>query len=106
MFKPDEFFAAEVPRKLTLQSKIVLAISSLLIVGGMVVLIFFEQLAGDGEFGFRAGFFQSVTARTAGFNSVDIEAMNPVSKLVLIVLMFIGGSPGSTAVGEAARVSH
>jgi len=49
--------------------------------------------------GFRGAFFQSVTARTAGFNTVDTSAMSASSKLILIVLMFIGGSPGSTAGG-------
>ena len=44
-------------------------------------------------------FFQSVTARTAGFNTVNISALSPVSKFILILLMFIGGSPGSTAGG-------
>jgi trk system potassium uptake protein TrkH len=43
--------------------------------------------------------FQSVTARTAGFNTVDIAAMTPSSKIVLMLLMFIGGSPGSAAGG-------
>ena len=43
--------------------------------------------------------FQSVTARTAGFNSIDTGALTDGSKLVTIVLMFIGGSPGSTAGG-------
>jgi trk system potassium uptake protein TrkH len=47
----------------------------------------------------RGAFFQSVTARTAGFNTVNISSLSPVSKFVLILLMFIGGSPGSTAGG-------
>jgi trk system potassium uptake protein len=44
-------------------------------------------------------FFQSVTARTAGFNTVNIGALSESSKFVLILLMFIGGSPGGTAGG-------
>ena len=43
--------------------------------------------------------FASVTARTAGFNTIDVGGMSASSKLVTIVLMFIGGSPGSTAGG-------
>ncbi|MCC6214993.1 MAG: potassium transporter TrkH [Polyangiaceae bacterium] len=43
--------------------------------------------------------FQSVTLRTAGFNSVDLERTAPVTRALMIVLMFIGGSPGSTAGG-------
>ena len=44
-------------------------------------------------------FFASVTPRTAGFNSVDVNAMHPASGALTTVLMFIGGSPGSTAGG-------
>jgi trk system potassium uptake protein TrkH len=43
--------------------------------------------------------FQSVTARTAGFNTVKISELSASSKFILILLMFIGGSPGSTAGG-------
>ncbi|MBQ4369703.1 MAG: Trk family potassium uptake protein, partial [Oscillospiraceae bacterium] len=43
--------------------------------------------------------FDSVTARTAGFNTVDIAAMSSSGRLVMMVLMFIGGSSGSTAGG-------
>lgn len=46
-----------------------------------------------------AGFFQSVTTRTAGFNSIDIGQMHPVSWLGMDILMFIGGGPASTAGG-------
>ncbi|MEX5296306.1 potassium transporter TrkG [Kocuria sp. CPCC 205268] len=46
-----------------------------------------------------AGFFQSVIARTAGFNSIDIAAMHPVSWLGLDLLMLIGGGPAGTAGG-------
>ena len=46
-----------------------------------------------------ASLFGSVTARTAGFNTVDTAALTQESKLLTIVLMFIGGSPGSTAGG-------
>jgi trk system potassium uptake protein TrkH len=41
-------------------------------------------------------FFQSVTSRTAGFNTIDIEHMNPMTRLGTIMLMFIGVAPGST----------
>lgn len=46
-----------------------------------------------------ASFFQSVTARTAGFNTIDTGSLMPASLFVLGMLMFIGGSPGSTAGG-------
>ncbi|MCK6513981.1 potassium transporter TrkH [Myxococcota bacterium] len=43
--------------------------------------------------------FQSVTLRTAGFNSIDLAALNPATVLMMILMMFIGGGPGSTAGG-------
>lgn len=46
-----------------------------------------------------ASAFMSVTPRTAGFNTVDVGAMTPAGKMLTIILMFIGGSPGSTAGG-------
>ena len=46
-----------------------------------------------------AAIFQSITARTAGFNTVDIGEMAPASRMILMLLMFIGGSPASAAGG-------
>jgi trk system potassium uptake protein TrkH len=46
-----------------------------------------------------ASFFQSVTARTAGFNTVDITALRPTTLFLIAILMFIGASPGSTGGG-------
>ena len=91
------------PKRMWLQTKIVLAVTACLVVGGMVALVFFERYAGQDaarkDFGFLDGLFQSVTARTAGFNTVDIGALTAASKFILILLMFIGGSPGGTAGG-------
>jgi len=96
-------FSMEAPIRMRLQTKIVLSISVLLIVLGTVAILVFERYTGSdadrGNMGVLDALFQSVTARTAGFNTVDISAMSPSSKLVLILLMFIGGSPGSTAGG-------
>lgn len=92
----------EIPKRMRLQTKIVLTISAVLIVLGTLAILVFEQYAGDeatGKPDILGAFFQSVTARTAGFNTVDIAAMTPSSKIMLIMLMFIGGSPGSTAGG-------
>lgn len=93
----------EPPRKMWLQTKIVLAVTACLIVFGMLGLLLFEQYAGGSNsakgFGVLDALFQSVTARTAGFNTVNIAAMSPASKFVLILLMFVGGSPGGTAGG-------
>lgn len=93
-------FSREAPKRMRLQTKIVLSVSACLIIIGAVVIFLFERYAGgSGDCGVFGAFFQSITARTAGFNTVDISAMAPSSRMVLILLMFIGGSPGSTAGG-------
>lgn len=89
------------PKTLRLQTKLVLIVSLFLIVLGASGILLFERYAGSGSPGFGIGgaLFQSITARTAGFNTVDISAMSPSGKFVVILLMFVGGSPGSTAGG-------
>ena len=59
---------------------------------------------GDPVGAVMLGVFNSITARTAGFNIGPIEALTPASVLLLTVLMFIGGSPGSTAGGVKTTV--
>lgn len=89
--------------RLRVQTKIVLWTSLFLIIGG-AVLLYCLELRGQyanlpvHERIFLAT-FQSITARTAGFNSCDIGALTQASAFVLIVLMFIGASPGSTGGG-------
>ncbi len=96
-------FSMVPPRCLQLQSKIVCTVSVALIVLGMGLIFLFERYLGRAPSsayeGMLDAFFQSVTARTAGFNTVDIMALSEASKSILILLMFIGGSPGSTAGG-------
>ncbi len=93
----------QMPRRISLQSKIVLSVSAILIVLGTAAIFLFERhtnINASGETtSILSAFFQSVTARTAGFNTIDISAMSETSRLILISLMFIGGSPGSTAGG-------
>jgi trk system potassium uptake protein TrkH len=93
----------EVPKRMRLQTKVVLSVSAVLIVFGTLTILLFERYTGRSVAGrspdVLAALFQSVTARTAGFNTVDIAAMTPSSKIVLMLLMFIGGSPGSSAGG-------
>jgi trk system potassium uptake protein TrkH len=93
----------DTPKRIRLQAKIVLWVSAVLIVFGTLTILLFEQFAGppDPNRGpdVLGALFQSVTARTAGFNTVDIARLTDSSKLILILLMFIGGSPGSTAGG-------
>jgi len=100
-FKPDAALSIGMPERVQLQTKIVLTTSAILIVLGMVLLMVFERSSPHGGScsGFKAALFQSITARTAGFNTVDISAMSEAGKLITMMLMFIGGSPGSTAGG-------
>ncbi len=89
--------------RLSLHSKIVLTGSFVAIVAGAVVFHIFEQgnvlarMAWDERL--LASVFQSVTSRTAGFNTVDIGALTNPTLLVLIALMFVGGGSGSMAGG-------
>lgn len=93
----------EPPKRMRLQTKVVLSVSALLIVFGMLAILLLERYSGvpsvDRRLDVPAALFQSITARTAGFNTVDTAAMTPSSKIVLMMLMFIGGSPGSAAGG-------
>ncbi|MEK8132424.1 TrkH family potassium uptake protein [Paenibacillus filicis] len=92
-------------RRLSLHSKVVLSASGLLIVLGAIVIFAFEYsntrtlgpLGWDGKV--LASFFQSVSPRTAGANSVDMAGLRQASQLFIIILMFIGASPGSTGGG-------
>ncbi len=84
-------------------TKVVLSATAVLIVTGTLAYFFFEyesSLAGL-PLGSKllAAYFQSVTTRTAGFNTVDLGATAPITASIVIVLMFIGGSPGGTAGG-------
>ncbi len=91
--------------KLRLHSKIVLTITGLLIIFGFLLFFVMEYSNPKtlGELSFKGkilgAMFQSVTPRTAGFNTIDLEAMRDSSKFLTILLMFIGGSPASTAGG-------
>jgi trk system potassium uptake protein TrkH len=90
-------------KKFSLHSKLVLTMSVVLVLGGSTV-IFLEELVNPsdtltmGEKIFAA-LFQSVTARTAGFNTVNLTLFSTASIWILLLLMFIGSSPGSTGGG-------
>lgn len=89
---------------LHLQSKMVLSISIGLIVAGAIVIGLLEwnqPLFQDLSVGekLHASIFQSVTTRTAGFNTIDLASMTEGALFIMICLMFIGGSTGSTAGG-------
>ncbi|MDA3787536.1 MAG: TrkH family potassium uptake protein [Desulfobacula sp.] len=89
--------------KLSIQTKIVLITTGILIVSGMVVFWGIEQNASLQGKSFSESllvtFFQSVTCRTAGFNTVDIAALNNTTLTFMIFLMFFGASPGSCGGG-------
>ncbi len=91
------------PLNLSLHSKVVITTSLILILSGMFLLFIFEYngvLKGKTfTDSLSITYFQSVTSRTAGFNTINIYKLSNSSLLILIVLMFIGGSPGSTAGG-------
>ncbi len=90
-------------KKIRLQSKIAITATILLIVFGTLFIFIFDKYSikedPNQETGILDALFQSVTARTAGFNTINIKAMSGASKLIMIVLMWIGGSPGGTAGG-------
>ncbi len=91
--------------KLMLHTKIVLFSSSVLLVVGTLLVLAFEwnnpHTIGDMSVGNKIlnSFFQSVTCRTAGFNTIDNGAMIGVTKILTIVLMLIGAAPGGTGGG-------
>ena len=91
-------------RAMRLQTKVVLATTGLLLAGGFLYFFLYEfqqpQWRGmSGAERLWAALFQTVTPRTAGFNTVDLSQMTPPSQLLTILLMLVGGSPGSTAGG-------
>ncbi|MDD3193776.1 MAG: TrkH family potassium uptake protein [Oscillospiraceae bacterium] len=92
-------------KKLQLHSRVVLISTACLLFIGMVGFAALEwnnpSTMGDLPLWqkFNAAFFQSVTTRTAGFNSLDFASMNEITKFLSIGLMFIGAAPGSTGGG-------
>ncbi len=86
-------------KKYSMQSKVVLMTSALLIILPAIYLFFAEY--GGLPAGERVvtSLFQSVTTRTAGFNTADLTTLTGASRLMMIALMLVGGSPGSTAGG-------
>ena len=86
-------------RKYSLQSRIILFVSACLIIVPAVIFFFGEFSGLALKQRLLGSLFQSVTTRTAGFNTVDLTSMTEPGKLIMIVLMLVGGSPGSTAGG-------
>ena len=86
-------------QKYRMQSKVILTVTAVLIILPAIYFYLFEFT--DLPFAERVwvSLFQSVTPRTAGFNSADLTQLSEVGIMLMIVLMIIGGSPGSTAGG-------
>lgn len=92
-------------KKFNIHTKMVLTITSILLVIGMLAFLIIEfnnpntigNMSGMNKI--LSSFFQSVVPRTAGFNSVDMGSILDTTTFFMIILMFIGGSPGSTAGG-------
>ena len=86
-----------------LQSKFVLLASAFLLVAGFCYFYCLEFSSDRWQMSeseaVLASFFQAVSPRTAGFNSVDLTALSPMSQLVTILLMLVGAAPGSTGGG-------
>ena len=92
-------------KRFTLTSKVAILVSMFLTFVGMILffLLEYKNPLTIGSLGWfdkaLAAFFQSVTTRTAGFNTVSIEALKPATIFMFCILMFIGASPGSTGGG-------
>ncbi len=90
-------------KKYRLQTKIVFSTTFFLILGGAALMLFFEYNHAFVDMTWKekilASFFQSVTPRTAGFNTVHMDTLSESGTALTMILMFIGASPGSTGGG-------
>jgi trk system potassium uptake protein TrkH len=90
-------------RRLTTHSRLALLVTAWLIGVGTLLILLFEwsntlaPLSGTGKL--LGSYFTAVTPRTAGFNTLDTGALRPATQFLIIMLMFIGASPGSTGGG-------
>lgn len=101
----DDIYNYKKNKRLSLHTKVVILMSSFLIVFGFIMFMLFEFSNPETlknmpmKEKLLSAFFASVSPRTAGFNSINLASMSMASILLTIILMFIGGSPGSTAGG-------
>ena len=100
----NEMFKKKRPfRSLSLHTKIVLATNTLLLVSGTFYFFFGEFLHAFQDYTiwekFQVAFFQSTTTRTAGFQTINFNILQPHCIYLAVLLMFIGASPGSTGGG-------
>ena len=101
----SEFYNYKERKKISLHTKVVVIITAILLFGGAILMFVFEysnpNTLGPMSIGEKINnaFFASVTTRTAGFNTISTDGMTMAGKFLTILLMFVGGSPGSTAGG-------
>ncbi|WP_130613436.1 TrkH family potassium uptake protein [Cohnella abietis] len=92
-------------QRFSLHTKVVLSVTAILIVVGTLVIFIFEytngRSVGDTGFGHKllVSLFQSVTTRSGGVTTVDVTEFRQATQFFIIILMFIGASPGSTGGG-------
>lgn len=85
--------------KYRMQSKVILCTTTLLLVFPFIYFFFYEFNSFTMQERLLSSLFQTVTPRTAGFNTIELTTLSEVGKHIIIILMLIGGSPGSTAGG-------
>ena len=96
-------------RRMSVYTRFVLTITGCLLLGGTLIVLLLEwnnpQTIGDMPVPMKLlhAYFQAVTPRTAGFDAIDQTAMRDATKVITMILMFVGGASGSTAGG--AKVS-
>ena len=101
----SELYSSKSLKRISLHSKMVILMTTMLVLGGTVLMFLFENknvnTIANMSFMDKLmnSFFASVTPRTAGFNSIPTDGMTTAGQFLTIILMFIGGSPGSTAGG-------
>lgn len=101
----SEIYHCKSIKRLSVHSKIVISMTLGLVVGGAILMFLFEHnnvatikdMSIEGKA--LSSYFASVSPRTAGFNSISTSDMTMAGRFLTIILMFIGGSPGSTAGG-------
>ena len=99
----SKFFNRKIRKKfsiLSIHSRLVLLTTVILIFSGFLLLLWINSgTTLSIKEKILTSFFQSVTARTAGFSTLEIRTLHPSAQLFLIFLMFVGASPGSTGGG-------
>ena len=101
----EDILMVKNPKKWRLSTKLAISVTSFLLIGGFLVFAITEwnNPLTLGQFSpikkILPAMFMSVSPRTAGFNTVNVHGLTITSQVLTIILMFIGGSPGSTAGG-------